>query len=227
MSTAPDGETVLAPGAASRLLVLFAHPALHHSRVQRRLLAAARGVAHVTVHDLYDAYPDFDVDVPREQALLQAHDVVVFQHPLYWYSTPALLKQWQDLVLEHGWAYGHRGTALHGKRALCAVSAGGGEAAYHAGGRNRHTVRELLVPLEQTARLCGMDWLAPFVVHGTHLLDDAGLDAAAAAYARLLAALRDGTLDLAAARAGDNLAALARAAAGDAAPPPPADPLPH
>ena len=193
---------------AVRVLVLFAHPALHHSRVQRRLLDAARATDGITVHDLYDAYPDFDVDVLREQALLTAHDVVVFQHPLYWYSTPALLKQWQDLVLEHGWAYGHSGTALHGKRALCAVSAGGGEAAYHAGGRNRHTVRELLVPLEQTARLCGMDWLAPFVVHGTHLLDDDGIGAAATAYGRLLRALRDGALDLTAARDADNLAAL-------------------
>jgi glutathione-regulated potassium-efflux system ancillary protein KefG len=36
-------------------------------------------------------------------------------HLLYWYSTPAILKEWQDLVLEHVFAYGHEGTKLHGK----------------------------------------------------------------------------------------------------------------
>jgi glutathione-regulated potassium-efflux system ancillary protein KefG len=179
--------------AAARVLVLFAHPALHRSRVQRALLGAARAVSDVTVHDLYDAYPDLDIDVPREQALLTAHDVVVWQHPLFWYSTPPIVKQWQDLVLEHGWAYGREGRALAGKTRLHAVSAGGGEQAYRAEGRNRHTVAELLVPLEQTARLCGMRWRAPFVVHGTHTLDDVAIADAARDYAALLAALREGT----------------------------------
>ena len=89
-----------------RILVLFAHPALEKSRVNRRLM---RGIDHmdgVTFHDLYEAYPRLDIDVAHEQTLLTEHDVVVFQHPMYWYSTPAILKEWQDLVLQHGWAYG-------------------------------------------------------------------------------------------------------------------------
>jgi len=112
-----------AQGAATpqRVLVLFAHPAVHHSRVQRALVTAARTVADITIHDLYDAYPDFDIDVAREQALLVSHDVIVWQHPFYWYSTPPLVKQWEDLVLEHGWAYGRDGNALQGKLwRLCA-----------------------------------------------------------------------------------------------------------
>ena len=70
------------------ILILFAHPAIRRSRVNRRLVAAARSVVGVTVHDLYEAYPDLDIDVPREQELLSEHSVVVFQHPFYWYSTP-------------------------------------------------------------------------------------------------------------------------------------------
>src|SRR5512139_1443397 len=119
-----------------RVLVLFAHPALEKSRVHRRLVERARASDGVTFHDLYEAYPDFDVDVKREQALLLAHDAVVLQHPFYWYSTPALVKQWEDLVLEHGWAYGSRGTMLRGKRMLSAITTGGGEAAYRAQGHN-------------------------------------------------------------------------------------------
>lgn len=173
----------------ARVLVLFAHPALEKSRVNRPLAAAARAVDGVSFHDLYEAYPDFDVDVAAEQRLLLAHDLVVFQHPLFWYQPPALVKQWLDLVLEHGWAYGSGGSALRGKRWLHALTTGGREQAYAHEGFNRFTIGELLAPLEQTARLCGMEFLPPFVVHGTHRLDAAGIAAAAAAYRELLVAL--------------------------------------
>jgi len=184
-----------------RILVLFAHPALQKSRVQRELARAVRALPGVTFHDLYEAYPDFDVEVAREQALLTEHEVVVLQFPFYWYSTPALLKQWQDLVLEHGWAYGREGRALHGKLLLCALSTGGSAASYQPGGSNRSTIGALLAPLAQMAHLCGMEYLPPFVVHETYRLEDAALAAHAAEYAALLAALRDERLDLAVARA--------------------------
>ncbi len=175
---------------AARVLVLFAHPALQKSRVNRRLAAAAAAVPGVTLHDLYEAYPDFHVDVPREQALLLAHDAVVFQHPFYWYSCPALLKEWQDLVLAPGFAYGPGGDRLRGKRFLSAITTGGGAAAYTHGGHNRFTIGELLAPFEQTAHLCGMVWQEPFVVHGaTRLEDETELARHAAAYAARLAAL--------------------------------------
>jgi glutathione-regulated potassium-efflux system ancillary protein KefG len=183
------------------VLVVFAHPALERSRVHRRLLEAIDGCPGVTVHDLYEAYPDFDVDVRREQERLAAHEAIVLQHPLFWYSTPALVKQWLDLVLEHGWAYGTGGTALAGKTLLAAVSAGGRESAYRPDGLNRREVREFLAPVEQTARLCGMDWLAPFVVHGTHAMEPREIERAAADYRRVVEALRDGRIDRAAARA--------------------------
>jgi glutathione-regulated potassium-efflux system ancillary protein KefG len=130
-----------------------------------------------------------DVDVRREQELLSAHDVVVFQFPFYWYSTPPILKQWQDLVLEHGWAYGSKGTALRGKSLLCALSAGGRAEAYRSEGHNRFTVRQLLAPLEQTARLCGMEFLEPWVVYGTHRLTEAEIGDAAVRYRALLEGL--------------------------------------
>jgi glutathione-regulated potassium-efflux system ancillary protein KefG len=185
----------------ARILVLFAHPALEKSRVNRRLAERALSVQGVTFHDLYEAYPDFDVDVKREQALLLAHDTIVLQHPFYWYGAPALVKQWEDLVLEHGWAYGTGGTALRGKRLVSAITAGGGEAAYTAAGHNRFTIRQLLAPTEQTARLCGMDYPPPFVVHATHRLEAQGIERAADEYGRFLSALRDDRVDFEAARA--------------------------
>ncbi|HVE79241.1 MAG TPA: NAD(P)H-dependent oxidoreductase [Gemmatimonadaceae bacterium] len=202
----------------ARILVLFAHPALEKSRVHRRLVRALPPLAGLTFHDLYEAYPAFDIDVEREQRLVVDHDGIIFQHPFYWYSTPAILKQWEDLVLEHGWAYGSRGTALRGKWFLNVVTAGGGAAAYQAEGLNGHTVRELLAPVEQTARLCGMRYLPPYVIHGTHRLDADGIDHEAAGYAALLRRLHDDRLDLdAVARYATLNDALARVAAGDAA----------
>jgi glutathione-regulated potassium-efflux system ancillary protein KefG len=180
----------------TNVLILFAHPAIRRSRVNRRLVEAARSLERVQVNDLYEAYPDFDIDVAREQRLLLEHDIIVMQHPFYWYSTPAILKEWQDLVLEHGWAYGRDGRALEGKTLLNAITTGGGEQAYNRQGSNRFTVRELLAPIEQTARLCGMEYLPPFVVHGTHRLAASDIDRHVAEYRRTLEALRDGRIDL-------------------------------
>lgn len=182
---------------ARRVLVQLAHPVLERSRVNRRLIAAVRDLPGVTLHDLYERYPAFDIDVRREQALLLEHDVIVFQHPFYWYSTPAILKEWQDLVLEHGWAYGKGGTRLHGKLTCNAITTGGPATAYQHDGRNRFTMRELLAPWDQTAFLCGMRFLAPLVVHGSFRLgSDEDVAPHAELYRRVLLALRDDTLDL-------------------------------
>ena len=180
----------------NRILILFAHPALQKSRVNRILITAVQNLDGVTFHDLYEAYPEFDIDVSREQALLESHDVIVFHHPFFWYSTPAILKEWQDLVLEHGWAYGHTGQALHGKRSMSVITTGGRDVAYQRDGHNRFTVRELLAPIAQTAALCGMDYLPPFVVHGTLQMTEDRIQAHTQDYRRVILALRDDGIDL-------------------------------
>ena len=165
---------------------------MRKSRINRRLLQAARGVEGVTVHDLYEEYPDFMIDVEREQELLNAHDVILFQHPFYWYSCPALLKEWMDLVLSHGYAYGEEGRALEGKWHGSVLSTGGAAEAYGVDGHNRFTVRQLLAPFEQTAWLCRMLWMPPFLVQGSFVLDDPGLERHAGNYAEVLRGLRSG-----------------------------------
>lgn len=180
----------------NRLLILFAHPALERSRVNRQLIKAAQTIDSVTIHDLYEVYPNFHIDVKFEQDLLRSHDIVVFQHPFYWYSSPAILKEWQDLVLEYGFAYGQGGTALRGKKFLSAITTGGSEEAYCRQGYNHFTIRELLAPFEQTAQLCGMEYLPPFVIQGTHKLQEAQqITAHVEDYQRALLALRDDTFN--------------------------------
>lgn len=180
---------------ARRVLVLLAHPMLERSRVNRVLATTAEKVPGVFVHDLYEAYPSMDLDVKREQQLLTEHDVVVFQHPFYWYSTPAILKEWQDEVLAFNWAYGPDGGALRGKRFGSVVSTGGRAEAYAPAGLNRYPLRDLLRPAEATAHLCGLRYTPPFAIQGTHRLADAEIQHHAAQAARYVEALRDGTLD--------------------------------
>lgn len=188
------------------VLILFAHPALEKSRVNVRLIQEMRDLPGVTVHDLYEAYPDFLIDVRREQKLLSEHHFIVFQHPFYWYSTPAILKEWQDLVLEFGWAYGKGGDALKGKVLMSAMTTGGPLEAYDPSGYNRFTIRQLLSPLDQTARLCGMEFYAPFVVHRSIVIANPEEAAPMARqYRSLIESLRDGTLDPAAARAAERI----------------------
>ena len=178
-----------------RVLVLFAHPRLRQSVVQRALLAAISGLDGITVRDLYAEYPDLMIDARREKSSLLAHDMLVLQHPFYWYSSPAVIKEWLDIVLEEGWAYGTGGDRLHGKYLLNALSTGGPQEAYHGKGRNRFPVRALLAPFDQTAYLCGMGWLEPFVVHAGRKLAEAVLTERAERYRDLLIGLRDGRLD--------------------------------
>ncbi|WCP68956.1 NAD(P)H-dependent oxidoreductase [Vibrio tubiashii] len=158
----------------NKVLVLYAHPSPQRSEVNQHLFKAAKKVEGVTVVDLYHEYPTYHINIDKEQQRLTDHDVIIFQFPLYWYSTPAILKEWQDLVLEYGFAYGHDGTALHGKKFLCSLSAGGKADAYQTDGYNHFTIRELLHPLEQMATLTGMQYLAPFALFGARTAQEDG-----------------------------------------------------
>jgi glutathione-regulated potassium-efflux system ancillary protein KefG len=190
----------------SRVLVLFAHPGQRHSKVNLAMAKAASSIADVTFADLYGEYPTFGINIDVEQARLLAHDVIVFQFPLYWYSTPSLLKEWQDLVLEYGFAYGPGGDKLHGKKFLAVVTTGGRPAAYDASINQMHGLRTLLSPIQRSMEVCGMTFLPPFVLFGAI---DANTDGRAPqhalAYRSLLEALRDDTIDASAPLSGDFL----------------------
>ncbi len=177
-----------------RILVLFAHPRLEKSRANRALLKRFPEHRDITLRDLYQLYPDFNIDVMKEQDLLAAHDIVVLHHPLYWYSIPPLLKQWIDLVYAFGWAYGPGGAQLRGKVSFHVLTTGGATEAYSVDGFHGSTLAQFLLPVKRTATLCGMTWLPPFAVHGTNRLSDTELDRIAEQYALLLSGLASGSL---------------------------------
>lgn len=175
-----------------KILILFAHPRLEKSRINRRLVESIPSGLPVTFHDLYELYPDFNIDIEAEKQLLLEHDVIIWHHPFYWYSCPPLLKQWIDMVLELGWAYGPGGTQLKGKYVFNVITTGGARDSYEHEGRNRFTIRELLSPFDQTAYLCKMIYLPPFTIQGTHRLTDQEIEMSVNEFNRLLQLLSSG-----------------------------------
>lgn len=191
---------------ARDILVLAAHPDLARSHTTRSLLDALRASPvspRVELRDLYRLYPDFHIHVDAEQQALQAARLVVLLHPIYWYSMPALQKLWLDEVLRLGWAYGPGGTALHGKDCWLVASTGGGAEAYAPAGHNHHAMGEFLVPYQQSARTCGMNWLPPQILHAAHRATAAEVAAHAEQFVQRLASYPEWCQQLAAAPVGD------------------------
>ena len=177
----------------NKIVILVFHPVMHKSKVNKVLLNAAENLEGVSIRYMYDLYPDYQIDIKAEQEVLMNHDIIVWQHPLYWYSSPSLLKEWLDLVLEHGFAYGKAGRALEGKSVLTAITSGGRRDTYGSEEGVKFSIRNLLAPFEQTVRLCKMRYLSPYVTHGTHMLKSDQIEKAAGDYLRIIEGLRDGT----------------------------------
>jgi len=164
-------------------LVIVSHPHLECSRAHRRMLRATDGLGDVEVRHLESLYPDGRIDVAAEQGALLAATRVVFQFPFYWFSTPPLLKAWQDEVLAVGFAYGPGGTKTRGKLLQPVLTTGGGHEKYRPGGQNLYEVTELLKPLETMAHFVGMKMLPPLVLH--HVPNVPGIPVPADAEARI------------------------------------------
>lgn len=180
----------------AKLLIYYAHPGDRHSHVNKIMAERAKGIAGIDFVDLYANYPRHDIDIDKEQRRLLEHDVILFQFPLFWYSTPSLIKEWQDLVLEYGFAYGDGGDALKGKIMMLAVTTGGPQSAYGPEGYQNHSLPTFLTPLQQTATLCLMHYAPPYVLfQALKTATQGALHPHVDGYQRLIEAIRDDRYD--------------------------------
>ena len=168
--------TTTAPVRSIDTLVLLFHPRFTQSATNRALADAAAVVPGVQVVDMAALYPegraiDGDAEVRR---LLSARRVVL-QFPVQWYSTPPLLKAWQDAVLTRMFymAYASEGRHLEGTPLLVVATAGNVPEAYAPTGQNLFPLAELLRPLQATAHRCGLPWAEPFLVYRAGKMDAA------------------------------------------------------
>lgn len=179
-----------------RVLIVFAHPDIRSSTVNKAMLDAVCNLPGVDVLDLYERYPGFHINVAAEQSRLCQADVVVFQHPLFFYSCPALMKEYLDRVLTPGFAFGKDGDRLKGKTWLQVISTGGKESAYSEEGYNGLAIADFLKPFETTASLCQMQYSPPMVVHDAHRIEAQTLAEYGNQYqSRLLALLANSEAD--------------------------------
>lgn len=89
-----------------KVLINVVHPNLESSsRVNKSLLNIIKNQPSITINNLYEKYPDFKIDVKRARIIIKSW-CNNFQFPMYWLSSPALLKEWFDVVLEYNFAYG-------------------------------------------------------------------------------------------------------------------------
>ncbi|WP_176074391.1 NAD(P)H-dependent oxidoreductase [Brucella intermedia] len=175
----------------SKTLILLFHPDLARSRANATLAAAAAKLPGVEIVDMQAAYPqgiDFLKDSEREASRLLSADRIVLQFPVQWYSTPPLLKAWQDAVLTRMFyiAYEQEGRKFKGTPLLIAATAGNVPEAYREGGRNMFPIIELFAPLRATANRCGLGWAAPFVLYAADKISTEALEDAANRYVNAL-----------------------------------------
>lgn len=132
-----------------KILVVVAHPTMEESRLNAYLKEIISDQPDITVHELYQNYPNERLDIKKEQYLLEQHDRIIFQFPNYWYSYPPLLKKWFDQVLERGWAFKGR-YALSGKEFGVAISSATSPEEYRFDGLHRHTIEQIMAPFYAT-----------------------------------------------------------------------------
>ena len=149
------------------VVIISGHPDLNASLANKTILnEIAAQCPQIEIRKLDELYPDCQIDIKAEQAALEKADVIVFVYPMHWYGTPGLLKLYIDKVMEHGWAYGSKGTALAGKAFVVSVTTGAPENAYAATGVMGHTVEEFSCPIKAFAALCKLDFKKLFTVGG-------------------------------------------------------------
>lgn len=153
-------------------VVILSHPDLENSVSNKTIITELKNeVDNLEVRHIEALYPDFRIDVEAEQKALLEADIVILQHPFYWYSTPAGLKQWLDDVLVLGFAFGRDGDKLKGKHCIQSVTVGGPQETYSPLGHNHFTVEEFLRPMQQTVYLTQMVYHGFIHTHRNHYLE--------------------------------------------------------
>ena len=145
-----------------KVLVIYSHTYPEASIAGKAILEVLKATPNFEVRNLDELYPDLNkIDVAAEQKALVEADVVIFQHPIFWFNVPSALKRWMDEVLQHGFAYGTGGDKLHGKKFIHSFTTGGGADVY-AG----ELGTALSDSVRASANYCGMDYVQAFPLYG-------------------------------------------------------------
>lgn len=150
-------------------LIIVSHPNIQDSVINKRWVKELEKYPEqFTVHNIYNTYPDGKIDIEREQKLIEAHDTLILQYPLYWFNCPPLLKQWLDDVFTYGWAYGSTGDKMKDKKIALAISAGIEEVDFQEDETWKVTIEQLILPFKTTALYTKSNFKGHFVLYNSH-----------------------------------------------------------
>ena len=165
-----------------KILVIYSHAYPETSKAGNAILEVFQATPSFEVRNLDALYPDLGkIDVVAEQQALLEADVIIFQHPIFWFGVPAALKRWMEVVLQHGFAYGTDGDKLHGKKFIHSFTAASGADTY--AGELGRAVR---APIEASALYCGMAYVQAFPLYGQLTLTNPNVAQEAKAHAEKL-----------------------------------------
>lgn len=133
----------------------------------------------------------FSKDIEEEQAKVKWADLIIFHHPLWWFTVPAILKGWFDRVFAAGfsWDFGkmYSNGLLKGKKAMLTITTGGGADLYKPEGAHGITIENLLHHVHYGAFFfCGIDVLPPFIAYSTFQAGEEGRKKYLEEYEKLL-----------------------------------------
>ena len=143
-------------------LIIFAHTFWKDSKVNRALLEELKDNKNVNIHNLSVIYPDGKINsVKSEVALLKEADNIIFQFPLFWFSMPSLLKEWQDFVLSDI-LHGSDNKILENKTFKIITTAGGEKSFYDT---LDFKMDEILSPINISFKHLGLKIKEPFCIY--------------------------------------------------------------
>lgn len=133
----------------------------------------------------------FSPDIKAEMDKVKKADLIIIHFPLWWGSTPAILKGWIDRVFAMGFAWDANNRyskgLLRGKKVLLTVSVGDPESFYSKEGMHKATVLQHLYGLtHSTLAFCGLDVIKPFVVENVTAASQEDLENKITSYRKFL-----------------------------------------
>lgn len=133
-----------------KTLIINAHPTPEQSHTQSFFKEVVTSLENVS-------YIELTKNLPKLEELLN-YQRIIFQFPVYWYSSPAILKQWMDNTFFSG------DSRLSGVELGIVAIFGVSQSQYQAGGKEKYTPSEMLRPFEMLSNHLNMIYLPPFSV---------------------------------------------------------------
>lgn len=143
----------------SNILIISGHTDLKASVANKTILEVLeKELPNARIERLDTLYPDFKIDVKKEQENLLWANIIVLQFPVFWYSAPSILERWMEESFQHGFSHGSKGDKLKGKKLILSFTTGAPAEMYHKDGAMKYEIEDFLPCYKAMCNLTGMEY---------------------------------------------------------------------